>query len=63
VYCIKFSASGPKISNFLRGERSVAITLSLQAVYSFIVPELVKLLANQNPLYSTKFLVNSNVFL
>jgi hypothetical protein len=63
VYCIKFSASGPSISNFLSGERSVAIALSLHALYSFIVPELVKLLANQKPLYSTKFLVSSDVFL
>ena len=63
VYCIKFSASGPKISNFLRGDKSVAIALSLQAVYSFIVPELVKLFANQKPLYSIKFLVSSDVFL
>jgi len=63
VYCIKFSASGPRISNFLRGDKSVAIALSLQAVYSFIVPEFVKLLASQKPLYSTKFLVSSEVFL
>jgi len=62
VYCIKFSASGPKISNFLSGERSVAIALSRQALYSFIVPELVKLFANQKPLYSAKFLVSSAVF-